>query len=65
MQLYLALDAFAEVPSVLRQLREAGVKTAILSNGTPSMLNAIVTRAGVADLFDAVLSVEEVGAVQA
>lgn len=62
MQLYLALDAFPEVASVLCRLRDAGMKTAILSNGTPSMLDAIVSRAGVAALFDAVLSVEEAGA---
>jgi 2-haloacid dehalogenase len=62
MQLYLALDAFPEVASVLCRLRDAGMKTAILSNGTRSMLDAIVSRAGVAALFDAVLSVEEAGA---
>jgi 2-haloacid dehalogenase len=61
MELYLTLDAFPEVPDVLRRLRAAGLKTAILSNGSPSMLQAAVEGAGLADLLDAVLSVEEVG----
>jgi 2-haloacid dehalogenase len=62
MQLYLTLDCFAEVPDVLRQLKRAGLRTAILSNGSPTMLDAAVKNAGLADLLDAVLSVEEVGA---
>jgi 2-haloacid dehalogenase len=62
MQLYLTLDAFPEVPDVLRRLRQAGLRTAILSNGSPMMLDAAVKHAGLADLLDAVLSVEEVGA---
>lgn len=61
MNLYLTLDAFPEVPACLRQLRAAGLKTAILSNGSPRMLQAAVAGAGLADLLDAVLSVEEVG----
>ena len=40
------------------------MKTAILSNGTPAMLKAAVDHAGIADLFDAVLSVEEVGVLK-
>jgi 2-haloacid dehalogenase len=61
MQAYLTLDAYAEVPEMLRQLRGGGLKLAILSNGEPRMLDAAVTGAGLGDLFDAVLSVEEVG----
>lgn len=61
MNLYLTLDAFPEVPACLRQLRAAGLKTAILSNGSPRMLQAAVAGAGLGDLLDAVLSVEEVG----
>jgi 2-haloacid dehalogenase len=61
MQLYLALDPFPEVPAMLRQLRGAGFATAILSNGTPGMLADAVGNAGLASLFDQVLSVEEVG----
>src|SRR5262252_1802690 len=61
MDLYLTLEAFPEVPEVLRELRKAGLRTAILSNGTPAMLDAAVSNAGLGGLLDAVLSVEEVG----
>jgi len=46
MGLYLTLDAFPEVPETLRRLKAAGIKTAILSNGTPDMLDAAVRNAG-------------------
>src|SRR6516225_614248 len=59
MDLYLTLDAFAEVPDMLRRLKAAGIKTAILSNGSPDMLDAAVSNAGIGPLLDAVLSVEE------
>jgi 2-haloacid dehalogenase len=61
MNLYLTLDVFPEVPDVLRQLKQAGLRTAILSNGSPKMLDAVVRAAGLEKLLDAVLSVEEVG----
>jgi 2-haloacid dehalogenase len=61
MTLYLTLEAFPEVPEMLRRLRTAGFKTAILSNGSPEMLRRLVTGAKLDGLFDAVLSVEEVG----
>ncbi len=61
MNLYLTLDAFPEVPDVLRRLKEAGLRTAVLSNGSPKMLEAVVKAAGLEPLLDAVLSVEEVG----
>lgn len=61
MQLYLTVDAFPEVAEVLKRLKAAGLKTAILSNGTPEMLGAAVKGAGLSGLLDAVLSVEEVG----
>jgi len=61
MALYLTLDPFLEVPDVLRRLKAAGMRTAILSNGTPKMLDAIVKAAKLDALLDAVLSVEEVG----
>jgi 2-haloacid dehalogenase len=60
MNLYLALTAYPEVPLVLRQLKAGGMKLAILSNGTPAMLAAAVTNAGIADFFEDLLSVEEV-----
>jgi 2-haloacid dehalogenase len=61
MSLYMRLEAFAEVPDMLRRLKAAGLKTAILSNGTPEMLDAAVAHAGLGSLLDHVLSVEEVG----
>jgi 2-haloacid dehalogenase len=61
MDLSLTLEAFPEVPAMLKRLKAAGLKTAILSNGTPRMLEAAVTNAGIGDFLDAVLSVEEVG----
>jgi len=61
MDLYLTLDCFPEVPDVLRRLKAAGIKTAILSNGTPDMLDAAVRNAGIGKFLDAVLSVEAVG----
>src|SRR5690606_17825969 len=58
MNLYLALDPFPEVPDVLTRLKAAGMRTAILSNGSPQMLDAVVSAAKLGPLLDAVLSVE-------
>lgn len=59
--LYWELEAFPEVPQMLRTLRSGGQKTAILSNGSPEMLRGAVDSAGVVDMLDAILSVESVG----
>jgi 2-haloacid dehalogenase len=61
MGLYRTLSPFPEVVGVLSALRRAGFATAILSNGSPAMLEAAVAGAGLVGLFDAVLSVEAVG----
>ena len=61
MDLYRELDAFPEVPDTLRRLKEAGMRTAILSNGAPDMLDAAVAANGLAPLLDDVQSVEDVG----
>ncbi len=61
MDLYMRLDAYGEVKDVLGGLKAAGIKTAILSNGAPSMLEAAVESAGIADLLDDVLSVDSIG----
>ena len=58
---YLTLDCYPEVPGVLRALREAGLRNAILSNGSPMMLEAAVESAGIGDLLEAVISVDSVG----
>jgi 2-haloacid dehalogenase len=57
----MALEAFPEVPEVLRRIKASGRQTAILSNGSPAMLEAAVEGAGIGGSLDAVLSVEEVG----
>jgi len=59
MQLYMNLDAYPEVKDVLSQLKAGGLKTAILSNGSPKMLASAVDNAGIADLLDDVISVNE------
>src|SRR5258708_11675280 len=61
MNLYLTINTFSEVPEMLKQLKAAGLKTAILSNGSPQMLETAVKNAKIGDLLDAVLSVEAVG----
>src|SRR5262249_58384610 len=61
MTLYMTLDPFPEVADVLARLKCAGLRTAILSKGTPAMLSAAVASARLDTLLDAVLSVEEVG----
>jgi 2-haloacid dehalogenase len=61
MNAYLALDPFPEVPAMLDRLKTAGVRLAILSNGNPEMLDPMVTASGLADRFEAVLSVDSVG----
>jgi 2-haloacid dehalogenase len=60
MNLYLTLDVYPEVPDTLKRLKAAGMKLAILSNGTPAMLAAAAANAGISEVFDAILSVEEV-----
>lgn len=61
MDLYRTLACFPEVPAVLSRLKADGYATAILSNGSPSMLADVVAHNGLGPLFDHVLSVEEVG----
>lgn len=57
---YGRLTAYPENIAVLTALRQKGLKLAILSNGTPAMLDAVMTAAGMQDLFDHVLSVDAV-----
>ena len=61
MAAYHALDPYREVPAMLTALRSKGMRTAILSNGSPGMLDAGVRSAGLADMLDHVLSIESVG----
>ena len=60
MQFYLALDPFPEVAATLKILKQAGIKTAILTNGSPQMTTAACRSAGIDVFLDAILSVDEV-----
>lgn len=61
MDAYLRLATFPDVLPTLHRLRRAGMKTAILTNGSPDMIESACKHAGLDALLDAVLSVEEVG----
>ena len=61
MTLYLKLDAYPEVAEALKAVRAKSKRTAILSNGSPSMLDSAVRAAGLEKSFDMILSVEDVG----
>jgi len=61
LNLYKVLSPFQEVPETLKTLKEKKFKLAILSNGTPSLLNELVRSNDLNDLFDDLFSVEEVG----
>lgn len=61
LQLYWELDAYPEVKDMLEALKGKNKNTAILSNGSPDMLDGAVRSAGIGHLLDDVLSVESVG----
>ena len=61
MNLYLTLDAFPEVPDTLSRLKALGLKTAILSNGSPAMLEAVVDNARIGGLLSCQPSAPGVG----
>ncbi|MDC1076874.1 haloacid dehalogenase type II [Candidatus Pelagibacter sp.] len=61
LDLYKILSPFKEVPEVLKSLKEKNYKLAILSNGTPSLLNELVKRNKLDNLFDDLFSIEEAG----
>ena len=61
LDLYKTLSPFKEVPKVLKSLKEKNYKLAILSNGTPTLLNQLVKSNNLDDLFDDLFSVEQVG----
>jgi 2-haloacid dehalogenase len=60
LEAYRTLDAFPDARAALAALKARGLRLAILSNGTPSMLSAAVEAAGMAEYLDAVLSVDAV-----
>ena len=59
---YDTLDAYPDVKPTLTKLKAAGARVAILSNGTPGMLEQAIVSAGLEQTIDACFSVEEVGA---
>ena len=61
MNLYKVLSPFKEVPETLKKLKGKNFKLAILSNGTPSLLDELVKSNNLDKLFDDIFSIEEVG----
>ena len=61
LDLYKTLNTFPEVKDVLNKLKERNYKLAILSNGTPSLLNELVKSNNIENIFDDIFSIEDVG----
>ena len=61
LDLYKILSTFPEVKEVLSKLKEKNYKLAILSNGTPTLLNELVKSNNLEGIFDEIFSIEEVG----
>ena len=61
LNLYKVLSPFKEVPDTLKALKEKKFKLAILSNGTPSLLDELVKSNDLENLFDDIFSIEQVG----
>ena len=60
LNLYKKLSVFPEVKQTLIKLKEKKLKLAILSNGTPTLLNGLVNSNNLNDLFDDIFSIDEV-----
>ena len=60
LNLYKILSPYPEVKQTLEKLKEKKYKLAILSNGTPALLNELVKSNGLQNLFDDIFSIEEV-----
>ena len=61
LDLYKVLSPFKEVSEVLKKLKEKKFKLAILSNGTPALLNELVKNNNLDNIFDDLFSIEQVG----
>jgi len=61
LNLYKVLSPYPEVKEVLKKLKEKKYRLAILSNGTPALLNELVKSNNLEDIFDDLFSIEEVG----
>ncbi|OUV60911.1 MAG: haloacid dehalogenase, type II [Candidatus Pelagibacter sp. TMED128] len=60
LNLYKVLSSYPEVGEVLKNLKKKNVKLAILSNGTPALLNELVQSNDLKDFFDDLFSIESV-----
>jgi len=60
MEAYMKLTCYSDVREALLRLKEKNIKTAILSNGSPKMLEAAVKNSQLFSLLDAIISVEKV-----
>ena len=60
LSLYKVLSTFPEVNEVLKKLKEKKYKLAILSNGTPSLINELVKSNNLENMFDDIFSIEQV-----
>ena len=61
LNLYKILSPFKEVPETLKKLKQKNFKLAILSNGTPALINQLVKNNNLENIFDHIFSIEEVG----
>ena len=61
LDLYKVLSPFSEVKETLNKLKKKDFKLAILSNGTPSLMENLVKSNNLENIFDDIFSVEEVG----
>ena len=61
LDLYKVLSPFSEVKETLNKLKKKDFKLAILSNGTPSLLENLVNNNNLENIFDDIFSIEEVG----
>ena len=61
LNLYKVLSPYPEVKEVLKKLKKKECRLAILSNGTPTLLNELVKSNNLENIFDDLFSIEEVG----
>ena len=61
LELYKKLNSYPELVMCLKHLKEKNVKTCILSNGSPTLLDELTVHAKVKELFDDLISIEDVG----
>ena len=60
LNLYKVLSPYPEVKKILEDLKKKNFKLAVLSNGTPALLDRLVQSNNLKDLFDDIFSIESV-----